>query len=363
MRTLKVRNVHLALPAGIDLLLKEGITRDSRNGCVLIAPCPITTEYLKPTERLTFWPLRDVNTAFLVYEALWMLAGRNDLAPLRRYIKDFGRFSDDGETLHGAYGRRWRTLGINAVDQLAVIARRLRADPDDRRCILQIWDGRKDLDAKSKDVPCNDMVAFQRDHHGALDMTVFCRSNDIIWGAYFANAFHFSVLHEYMAGWIGCPVGVYRQISVNYHAYEATLDEGLRNIPRAAFDALYSYTPDPDNPYKTGRVIAFPLWDGVEDVRAFDRNVADLLHEADGGFTLGVRDTGYAPWFTLARTVLRAHHVYATWEGPHRFEAALAALQSSNQSSDLIVSMKNWITRRYESWLQKQQHTMGTAHE
>jgi hypothetical protein len=51
-------------------------------------------------------------------------------------------------------------------------------------------------------------------------MQVNCRSNDIIWGAYGANAVHFSFLQEWLAWAIGVRVGVFYQVSFNYHIYE-----------------------------------------------------------------------------------------------------------------------------------------------
>src|SRR5262249_6139538 len=139
-------------------------------------------------------------------------------------------FSDDGMTLHGAYGHRWlHTPDLSpeqlpaSLNQLRVIAKTLRENPDDRRCVVEMWNTRNDLGRNGKDLPCNLVLTFQRNFNGALDLTVFCRSNDIIWGAYGANAVHFSMLLEYMALWIGCPIGVYRQVSVNWHGYFNTL--------------------------------------------------------------------------------------------------------------------------------------------
>ena len=43
--------------------------------------------------------------------------------------------------------------------------------------------------------------------NGRLQMTVHCRSNDIIWGTYGANAVHFSILQEYVAARIGVDLG------------------------------------------------------------------------------------------------------------------------------------------------------------
>lgn len=82
-----------------------------------------------------------------------------------------------------------------------------------------------------------------------LDMTVCCRSNDIIWGAYGANAVHFSVLQEYMAARIGVGIGKYYQISNNYHMY-LDMDEKAQAIltetqPQTYPDYL-SFVDDPE---------------------------------------------------------------------------------------------------------------------
>src|SRR5690606_25596877 len=106
MIVLDVRNAHEALPIAVQYLQDHGIRRQSRNGPVLLSDEPVTTSYSQPTERCVFYQDRDYNVFFNVYEALWMLAGMNDVKPLLRYVKSFGDFSDDGLHLNGAYGHR-----------------------------------------------------------------------------------------------------------------------------------------------------------------------------------------------------------------------------------------------------------------
>lgn len=77
-----------------------------------------------------------------------------------------------------------------------------------------------DLGKSSKDIPCNDLIMFKiRD--GELNMTVCCRSNDAILGAYGANAVQFSMIQEFVARAVGVRVGVYRQISDSFHVYSS----------------------------------------------------------------------------------------------------------------------------------------------
>ena len=79
MRVLEMRNVHCALPRALQELERVGQARESRNGPVIVFPDPVTTVYAKPCERVMFWSERDANPAFHLYEALWMLAGRDDV--------------------------------------------------------------------------------------------------------------------------------------------------------------------------------------------------------------------------------------------------------------------------------------------
>lgn len=234
------RSVSEALSFGLHIIRVHGIAKPSRVGDVLVSPKPVMTEYSHPMNRVLLSPQRDANPFFHVMEALWMLAGRNDLPWLVKFNSRFASYSDDGGlTQPGAYGYRWRNHFGH--DQLTDAILELRQNPDSRRVVVTMWDGGSRADweqdgqgdfdpsssqpgdffnavAGSVDVPCNTHIYFDT-IDGRLNMTVCCRSNDIIWGAYGANAVHFSFLLEYMAAMTGIPMGVYRQFSNNFHCY------------------------------------------------------------------------------------------------------------------------------------------------
>src|ERR1700744_2369987 len=84
------------------------IQEKTRNGNVIRIDEPVTVTYCQPRERVLFNRARNTNPFFHLYESLWMLAGRNDLAPLTYYNSRMNEFSDDQKTLNGAYGYRWR---------------------------------------------------------------------------------------------------------------------------------------------------------------------------------------------------------------------------------------------------------------
>lgn len=223
-RVIKVRNVNEAFVEGITHLLEVGERRPSRNGTVIVAPHPVITEYLQPTERVLLSPLRRANPFFHLMESLWMLAGRNDVEFVKKFNKRISSYSDDGVYFHGAYGHRWKVAF--GTDQISKIIRLLHACPNSRRAVLTMWSSGLDLRDEEYvlDVPCNTQAYFGI-NNGKLDMTVTCRSNDAVWGAYGANVVHFSVLQEYVAAGLGVEVGVYRQFSNNFHAYTDVYSE------------------------------------------------------------------------------------------------------------------------------------------
>lgn len=351
MEIISGRNVHQLFPHALEHLQRVGVAEDSRNGPVLAAPIPIATVYRRPTERVIFHPWRDANPFFHFYESLWMLAGRNDIAPLTRYAKQLAQYSDDGKTMNAAYGHRWRHAVtcdphwggpvMGERDQLDVIIDRLQPNRLDRRCVLQIWDHNFDLrgtqDTQTKDVACNLMVTFQigKDttfhEDDVLNMVVFCRSNDIIWGCYGANAVHFSFLLEYMASCIGVKVGTYTQISVNWHAY--------RNI----YDKMFDERDLTLCPYEVGDVQPYPLmsvpkhqWD--KDVRAFVTS--------DGRPPIMLRDF-HDPFFReVAYPIVQAHTIFKDRNDEARFPSAIEAVEEC-AASDWQLACKDWLARRW----------------
>lgn len=341
MHVINVRNVHEALPVAIDYILRHGLERESRAGDVLVAPHPVATVYQNPTEVCCFWPERDVNPFATLFEGLWMLAGRNDVEYVARFIARMREFSDDGETLHGAYGERWRRRF--GLDQLKVVADALRENPDCRRQMVQIWDASTDLGRPGRDFPCNTMIHFQVNPYGALDMSVFNRSNDLVWGTYGADAPHFGMLLEYMAARVGVRPGRYWQISDNWHAYKATL-EPLRELQLYAPAPFYEHHRMRSPYHATTQ--PYGMMQGV-DPDQWDSDLAVFLDEEDACL-------GYQTPFIrkVALPLIQAHNAFKQLEGEDRYKEAARALQNC-QARDWRTMAEQWIHRRWEKFLGK----------
>ena len=218
MRLIEAWDVDEALDQGIQYLAEEGVRADSRNGPVLKAPGPVVTHFPRPQNRVITDPYRDANPFFHLFEALWMLGGRQDVEFVEKFNSNIARYSDDGQTFHGAYGYRWMYhFGVNQLREVTTL---LQREPETRRAVIAMWDPAKDLNLPGLDFPCNTTITFTPRTDGNLDMLVNCRSNDMIWGAYGANVVHMTGLHEYVARASNFGIGSYYQVSADFHAYE-----------------------------------------------------------------------------------------------------------------------------------------------
>lgn len=229
------KNVNHAFKDAWWWLRAAGLRESSRNGNVLVAPGPVVTEYKRPWERVLWSPKRDANPVFHLMEAIWMIAGQNEVDWLSQFSHNIANYAEVNGVMHGAYGYRWRHEF--AQDQLKSVIKILKDDPNSRQAVMQMWSAEVDLLSKKKDKPCNTHIYFDC-RGGQLNMTVCCRSNDMLWGAYGANAVHMSFLQELIALELKSNVGIYRQMSNNFHVYTdlPMVKDFLENPPHESYD-------------------------------------------------------------------------------------------------------------------------------
>lgn len=347
---LTARNVHAVLPEAINRIQTYGVEEESRNGPVLVLPMPVDTLYTHPEERVLFWPQRDANPFFHFFEGLWMIQGRSDVAFLTQFAKQIGAYSDDGATLHGAYGYRWRCKF--ADDQLEWAIERLKKDPNDRRVVITMWDPSSDMaqaDKGGKDVPCNTQIylCIKKTQEGPkLCMKVNCRSNDILWGAYGANAVHMSMLQEYLALNIGVGVGWYIQASFNWHVYKDFLEKMLaRPKPRSDQDDLSHHCLQQlatfPNPYELAtaeRTLVRPF-KMIERPERWKQELCGFFEISDG---LGFKEPFEEPFFRdVVVPLFSAHYAYKLGD----YENAFAELRGCT-AIDWQIAAWEWLKRR-----------------
>lgn len=333
------RNVNHNYASSVERIRHIGVAEDSRNGPVLVAPHPVMTATERPTERVLFCPNRDANPFFHFFECLWMMSGSKDGKWLDRFVGDFSsRYGEEDGTIHGAYGARWRkwpqlyerdgllwqlTGADQFFDQLLTTVNLLMENKRDRRVVVSMWDPNQDLAEDVGDVPCNTHMyprVRSTDSGAVLDLTVCCRSNDIIWGATGANAVHFSFLQEWMAAQIGVGVGRMYQLSNNWHAYENTLE-------KVGEPQLFDH-------YSSVKVAPYPIcrvpeaWD--EDLRLFMDNPNKYV---------------YSNSF-FGEVAVPMWNTHCAWRGGHRSEAM--DIVSWVAATDWQEAARAWMQRRID---------------
>lgn len=264
-----------------------------------------------------------------------MLAGRNDVAPLAYYNPRMIDFSDDGKTLHGAYGYRW----WYKASQLALIVVGFQENPNCRRQVLSIWETVEDLATPSKDLPCNTHAYFaiHRAPDGdTLDITVCNRSNDLIWGMLGANAVHFSFLQEYMAACIGIEVGQYHQFTNNLHVYTDRWepDKWLAMYDHDVYDA-------PKHEYVTDNLCHVPL---VQGPKWFDKECAEFVDSIDGTFSEPFLRDVAQPMCAAFRAHKRRNY---------RDDNNALRLMERVKADDWRMVGTAWIEKRMKAWEDK----------
>lgn len=165
--------------------------------------------------RLCFLKGRNINPFFAYSEFSWIIEGSNKLKPLKHFISDYQKFSDDGNTLNGAYG--YRLKKYFCMDQLKKAVNELKDNNNSRRVVLTMYSPH-DLNIESNDIPCNTTI-YLKIKNKKLDITILNRSNDLFLGVPY-NVFVFYLLQAYLSKEIGCDIGIQTHFSDSLHLYE-----------------------------------------------------------------------------------------------------------------------------------------------
>lgn len=189
---------------------------------VEIAPMILTLSDIR--YNLITNPYRALNYAFGLVETLWIFKGSNELDMLTPYNKNIAKFSDDGETMAGAYGPPF-------TSQIDYIIEKLCDDRDSRQAVLTIW---KPNPGPSKDIPCTVMLHFMiRDFK--LNLNVYMRSNDA-WLGFPYDIHLFTTIQKCVASSLEVEYGQYNHIVGSMHLY-------VPNIPNITWALKYPGEP------------------------------------------------------------------------------------------------------------------------
>jgi thymidylate synthase len=179
-----------------------------------------------PTDRWVLNRRPAINPAFALADVIWILSGRNDSGFVNFWNPHLPKYAGWGPVYCGAYGHRLRFRF--GVDQIRYAFESLRAQPDSRQVVLQIWDAASDLpiyegQPRNEDIPCN-VCSLLKVREGRLEWTQIMRSNDLKIGWPY-NVVQFTTMQEMMSAWLDLELGSYIHYSDSLHVYINEIDE------------------------------------------------------------------------------------------------------------------------------------------
>lgn len=141
-------------------------------------------------------PERKLNYRFMVTEAHWILTGDCRLNHHPEINKKLRKYSDDNQTLSGAYGPPF-------IEQLRYVVAVLNEDHLSRQAVITLW---RPSPRVSKDIPCTVSLQFLiRDNK--LHTIVNMRSSDAFLGWPY-DVFSFSMMSYMVVASLGMVYGV-----------------------------------------------------------------------------------------------------------------------------------------------------------
>lgn len=266
MYTAEFEGINSLLVGVSKAILEYGVTRNVRGYECVELPEPVMIKIKNPTARWINIGERKWNTFLPYAESLWLASGRNDLKFIEFYLSKLKEFSDDEKYIRGGYGPRMRFFNGNSqdyqialdstepifeniiTDQFVYIEECFKNDLYNRQAVLTLSDPPKDclnFDKslkKTKDLPCTRLLQFMCTPDKKLNLTVYMRSNDLIWGASGVNIFNYTFLQEYFAAILGLEVGSYYHIANNLHYYKHRHQNMIEHIADTTpIDNGYTY--------------------------------------------------------------------------------------------------------------------------
>lgn len=211
-----------------------------------------------PVNRTPYLAARRTNIVFNHAEALWYLAGREDLDMIGYYAPRLGALAVDGRLTGTAYGPRlFGPAGADGRSQFDRVMHLLREDPDSKRAAMPIMRPEELTDPGNPDVACTMGLQFLlRD--GQLHAAAYMRGNDAVIGL-LCDVFSFTLIQEFAARRLGVPVGSYAHHVGSMHINVLDLDTVEAILTEAATGATPPAFPAPVMPATTGDDLALVL--------------------------------------------------------------------------------------------------------
>lgn len=216
-----------------------------------------------PIDRACYLKERHTNIVFNFAEALWYLAGSNELSFIEYYAGNMRNYSADGLTLPGtAYGKKIFSYGPNNINQWDRLLELFKEDRDTKRGFIAIFDANETLFLDNIDISCTIGLQFFI-REDSLYASAFMRANDAYRGIV-SDVFSFTFIHELLAKQLNLKVGDYAHNVATTHVYEPD----NHNVERILSDRSYEKFDFPSMPNKNN-------WEDIRVVLYYEKELRE----------------------------------------------------------------------------------------
>jgi thymidylate synthase len=174
----------------------------------------------KPSLEVIHFPYRKISENYLISELKWYWSADNSVETIGKAAKLWYNITDDGQTSNSAYG--YILHKKYNYDQLQNVLEVLKNDINSRRAILNISDPQLNK-FTTKDLQCTIAIQFLV-RNNKLNMTVYMRSNDIVYGLPY-DSIYFMSIQDYLANKLNIKIGSYVHHATSMHLYKKDIDK------------------------------------------------------------------------------------------------------------------------------------------
>lgn len=209
-----------------------------------------------------------VHLKSIIHELLWFLKGDTNIAYLKQHnVSIWNEWADNNGDLGAVYGAQWRSWATpdgRYIDQLQVLIKQLKTNPNSRRMIVSAWNV-ADLPDESISpqanvaqgkmalAPCHALFQFYVSN-GQLSCQLYQRSCDTFLGLPF-NIASYALLTHLLAEQCDLTVGDFIWTGGDVHLYSNHLKQARLQLSREPFalpqllikrkaDSLFDYQFD-----------------------------------------------------------------------------------------------------------------------
>ncbi len=152
-----------------------------------------------PLSNHIYTPWRKWKSSYAELEWSWYLSKNRDVSDIKKSAKIWDKMHSGDNIVNSNYGYQWNRGG-----QLDFVIQELTNNPNSRRAVLTIYDG-KENKIHAFDTPCTLSIVFNI-INDKLNMSVLMRSNDL-WFGFCNDQYCFSKLQELVANKLNKQIG------------------------------------------------------------------------------------------------------------------------------------------------------------